>query len=115
MRLSEKEIEYLLDRSARSKRRTTALWSFFLSSLVLLVSNVWFRWLDESYLVLPPLFVATGFSLLCSHYFAIDAEEKLLDLLQRYVRHDPEAVQQLSAWQQAVASGGAGPSTKTGS
>ncbi|MHA7817842.1 MAG: hypothetical protein ACX93N_15300 [Pseudohaliea sp.] len=96
MRLTAREIEYLLDRRARSRRRSQATWSFFLSSLALLVSNLWFRWLDEPYHVIPVLAVVFGASLLCSHYFATNPDEKLLDLLERYVRHDPEAVRQLS-------------------
>jgi len=98
MKLTATEVKMLSRLSARRKRRMWDAWLSFLLAVALNIATYGygvFPSLTES----PFLGMAVGvsFAYLVHVYFAVRPEDKLIELLQRYVNRDPEAVKQLSA------------------
>ena len=97
MNLSAKEVKLLSELSARQKRRMWDAWLSFLMTIALMVATYGYGMLP-ALTEGPFLGMAAGLTLahLIHVYFAVRPEDKLIELLQRYVNNDPEAVAQLS-------------------
>lgn len=97
MKLSAKEVKLISDLSTKRKRRVWGAWVSFLTVVALLVATYgygMFPALGEG----PFLGFAVGaaFVNLVHVYFGVRPEDKLIDLLQRYVNQDPEAIAQIA-------------------
>ncbi len=97
MKLSAKEVKLISDVSKNRKQRKWGAWLGFLTATGLLVATEGFGIFpslrESSILVIA---VVATFAHLIHVYFAVRPEDKLVDLLQRYINRDPEAVARLS-------------------
>lgn len=97
MKLSANEVKLISEVETRCVHRKWGAWISFLTVVALLVAT-------DGYGMLPSLressllYIAAGAALphLIYVYFVVRTEDKLADLLQRYVNRDPEAVAQIS-------------------
>ena len=96
MKLTAKEVKLLSALSKRHKRRKWDAWFSFLSTIALIVATYGYG-MFPSLIEWPFLGMAAGGTsgYLMHVYFAVRPEDKLIELLQRYVNRDPEAVAQL--------------------
>ena len=98
MKLSSKEVELISKWPARLKRRKRDAWSYFVSVTALMVATHgygMFPYFAEGP-VLAVAMTATIFYL-ANVYFAVRPEDKLVELLRRYIDRDPEAIEQIAA------------------
>ena len=97
MKLTTNEMKLLLNLSKRRRRRKWDAWSWFLSTIGLMIATYGYGFFP-SLTEWPILGMAAGLTLanLVHVYFAVRPEDKLVELLQRYVNRDPEAVKQLA-------------------
>ena len=96
MKLTSREIEYLAGIDKRRKRRRIGAWIGLVLLLVLLAIEVRFGLYGGGLATVLAVFIGVVVSTLAHEYFGVSAENKLLDLLQRYVNSDPEAVRQIA-------------------
>ncbi len=97
MKLSRTEINLLLDIQAAQKRRRRDAWTSFFLVIGVLIGTYQFELfpaLQQSELLGAAIGATTAY--LIHVHFAIRPEDKLINLLQRYVNRDPEAVTQLA-------------------
>lgn len=96
MRLSSREVELIKDVPKARRNRKLSAWSGLITSLVILIGVHFFDYQVSTL----GLFIATivGFSIgnLAAEYFRVRPDDKLVDLLLRYVNDDPTAIRQLS-------------------
>lgn len=97
MKLSAKEVKLISGLSDRKRRRKWDAWLTFVSATGLTVATYGYG-LFPSLMEWPILGFATGASVayLVHVYFAVRPEDKLIELLRRYVDRDPEAIAQIS-------------------
>ena len=97
MKLSTRELKILSEIEPRRVRRRRDAWIYLIAAFLLvgITNNVeMFSSLgDESILYVG---IAVAAMYLAHTYFAVRPEDKMLDLLQRYVNQDPEALAQLA-------------------
>ena len=97
MKLSAKEAKLISQLRTRRKHRKWDAWLSFVLAVGLLVAV-------EGYGLLPSLgefpfigmAVGAAVAYLIHVYFAVRPDDKLIDLLQRYVNRDPEAIAQVA-------------------
>lgn len=97
MKLTARELKFLLDVEPRRVRRRRDAWIYFLIALLLVVLM---NKVDMFETLVDPSILGVGLGFagmyLAHTYFAVRPEDKLVELLQRYVNMDPEAVAQLA-------------------
>lgn len=97
MKLSNREIEMISDISkARRHRRIGALLGFA-TALILFVGVQYFDSASESLVAIIAILLGFSAAELPSVYLKVRTEDKLIDLLRRYIDSDPEAIKQLSS------------------
>jgi len=96
MKLTANEVKLLTALSKRHKRRKWDGWFSFLATVALIVATYGYG-MFPSLIEWPFLGIAAGgaATYLMHVYLAVRPEDKLIELLQRYVNRDPEAVAQL--------------------
>jgi hypothetical protein len=97
MKLSARELKFLSEVETRHLRRKRDAWLYLIAVflLIVLTNNVEvFAALDDTSILGAGIAVAVIY--LVKLYFAVRPEDKLVELLQRYVNQDPEAVAQLA-------------------
>lgn len=97
MKLSARELEFLSEVETRRVRRRRDAWIYLIGVILLIIlTNTVevFAALDDVSILSLGIVVAVGY--LAHIYFAVRPEDKLMELLQRYVSKDPEAVAQLA-------------------
>jgi len=98
MRLTAREIELLVDVHDRRRRRKRSAWFGFVFLLgVFAVVNGLdpFPWEFDSSIV--GIALGASAASLIHAYLGVSPDDKLVDLLQRYINHDPEAIKQIAA------------------
>jgi hypothetical protein len=96
MKLSDREIEMISNIPKNRRDRKLGAWLGLATALAAFVAVQYFDFHHES---LGPVFaILLGFSTgeVARAHFRVRPEDKLIDLLQRYVNSDPEAVRQFS-------------------
>ena len=97
MKLSAKVLKFISEIETRRVRRRRDAWTYLVVAFLLVVlSNnveVFSSLANESLLFIG---IAVAAMYLAHTYFAVRPDDKLVDLLQRYVNQDPEAVAQLA-------------------
>lgn len=97
MKLSRTEINLLLDIQAAQKRRRRDAWISFVLVISIFIGTYQFDLLpalQQSELLGAAIGATTAY--LVHVHFAVRPEDKLINLLQRYVNRDPEAVSQFA-------------------
>ena len=97
MKLSARELKFLSEVETRHVRRRRDAWIYLIAVfLLILLSNKVevFAGLADTSILGVGIGVAVAY--LVHVYFAVRPEDKLVELLQRYVNQDPEAVAQLA-------------------
>ena len=96
MKLSEREIALIADiEKSRKQHKTGAL-------VFLLFVPIWWYGMpligmeQDTVALITALLLGFGVAYLANVYFGIRPDDKLIDLLQRYINDDAEAIQQLS-------------------
>jgi hypothetical protein len=96
MKLTARELELVADAPKRRQRRIRNAWVAFAGVIApVIVVNGFdpFPWkFDSSTIGLGVSAVVVN---LIHAYFGVRSDDRLVDLLQRYVNHDPEAIEQL--------------------
>lgn len=99
MKLTRREIELISNIEHSRLRRRRFAWIGLVSALVVLTAASYFDWSSsELYMVIGLLLGSAAWSV-DRAYSAVRIDDKLNDLLLRYVRSDPEALRQLSSGQ----------------
>ena len=96
MNLSNREIEMISDISKARRHRRIGAWLGLATALIVFVGTQYFDFGRESLGPIVGIFLGLAVAELSSAYFGIRSEDKLVDLLQRYINSDPEAIEQLS-------------------
>ena len=97
MKLSARELKFLSEVETRHVRRRRDAWIYLIAVILLIALTTKvevFAALGDTSILGVGIGVAVVY--LIHVYFAVRPEDKLLELLQRYVREDPEAVAQLA-------------------
>lgn len=97
MKLSAKEVKLISKLSTRRKHRKWDAWLSFLSTVGLIVATYGYG-MFPSLMEWPILGIMTGaaFAYLVHVYFGVRPEDKLIELLRRYLDRDPEAIAQIA-------------------
>ena len=96
MRLSEGELEILSQLDSYQKKRRKTAWSTFGVVLISWAVLAYLgRMTDQLFGMITVLFIVTLSNALRAQ-FQLSPEDKLLDLLRRYVNRDAEAIAQMS-------------------
>lgn len=96
MKLSSREIELLADIDKRRSNRRRDAWIWLATAVIFVAAeHMGVPWLEsiDTFLV---AILGVSVAYLVHSYFAVRPEDKLLDLLQRYVDRDPEALLQIA-------------------
>ena len=96
MKLSSREIEFLAGIDKRRKHRKIGAWIGLVLLLALLAIEIRFSPYGDGLPTVLAVFLGVAVSTLAHEYFGVSAENRLLDLLQRYVNSDPEAIRQIA-------------------
>jgi hypothetical protein len=102
MKLSSREVEMISNIPKARRDRKLSAWSGLIIALVALIGvHILDYWVSTLGLFIA---VLVGFSIgkLAAEYFRVRPDDKLIDLLLRYVNDDPEAVAQLSGQADAM-------------
>jgi len=97
MKLSARELKFLAEVETRHVRRRRDAWMYLISVFLLIVLTnkvEVFAALGDTSILSVGITIAVIY--LVHTYFAIRPEDKLVELLQRYVSQDPEAVAQIA-------------------
>jgi hypothetical protein len=96
MKLTNTEIELISEIERSRFRRQRGAWIGLVITLVAWFSVSYFEWLSNSSSIVIGVFLGIAIVNLASAYSSVRADDKLNDVLQRYVNNDPEALRQLS-------------------
>ena len=96
MKLSEREIELISDIAKSRSKRKFGAWAGLITGMFLMTAVVYFDFNLDSIGPVLGIFLGVAVATLAREYFGIRAEDMLIDLLQRYVNDDPDAIQQIS-------------------
>ena len=96
MKLSDREIETISNIPKSRRDRKLGAWFGIAMALAIIVAVQYFDFDHGS--VAPLIGALLGFSAaeVTGAYFRVRPEDRLIDLLQRYVNSDPEALRQIS-------------------
>jgi hypothetical protein len=97
MKLSARELKFYSEVETRFVRRKRDAWLSLAGVILLIVLTenfALFSGLGDVWIFSLVIPVAVGY--LAHVYFAVRPEDKLVELLQRYVNQDPEAVAQIA-------------------
>jgi hypothetical protein len=106
MKLTKREIELIANIEKSRLRRRRGAWTGLVSTLVVWFAASYFDWLSNVSSMVIGLCLGFAIVNLASAYSAVRADDKLNDVLQRYVNDDPEALRQLSSGQEQSISEG---------
>ncbi len=98
MQLTDREIRLLDDVERRRSRRRLHAWIAFVSVLAVNAAD-WitdFGSPEASTILVFSLVMGMGY--LISLYTVVRDEDKLIELLRRYVNNDPDAIRQIAEW-----------------
>jgi hypothetical protein len=96
MKLSAKEIEIFSQIEKNKKWRRINAWINLVSIPVILYIASLLNLVPPFPMALVGTIVGFTVANLANVYFGVRSEDKLIDLLQRYVNRDPEAISQMS-------------------
>lgn len=97
MKLSRREIELIADIPRSRRRRKAGVWLGFVTALLVFLAlpSAGIHW--ESMSAFIGLMLGVSASQLIGTNFGARPEDRLADVLLRYVNDDPEAIEQLAA------------------
>jgi len=96
MRLSDKELKLITEVEKRRSDRKKGAWLNFVVVIILSIATfAGFQVIQEQWILLG-LLTAFAAAYLANVYFAVRPENELIELLQRYVNQDAEAVEQIA-------------------
>ena len=96
MRLSSREVELIKDVPKTRRNRKLSAWSGLITSLVIMIGVYFFDYQVGNFGLLIAMIVGFSVGNLAAEYFRVRPDDKLVDLLLRYVNEDPTAIEQLS-------------------
>lgn len=95
MKLTAREVEMIKDIPRIRTSRVRAAWSGLITAVALLAGVLYFEYQAETLGMLLAVFVGFSIGNLANAYLARHPNDKLVDLLLRYVDEDSEALAQL--------------------
>lgn len=96
MKLSKREIALIADLQKSRRRRKTTAWVFLIFMVIWWFGMPLLGISSETVHLMTGLLLGFGIANLISVYYGVRPDDKLIDLLQRYINDDAEALQQLS-------------------
>ena len=96
MELTSREIDALRRIDQRSSAAKGLGWGLLFSGAVFFVNDTGANWFGRSEVSFSVVFLLTGFFMLCAVYFQTSPNDRLLELLKRYVNNDAEALKQIT-------------------
>ena len=97
MKLTKREIELIADIETSRNRRRRAAWVGLIIVLASSFALSYFNWFAGSSSTLIGVLLGAAIVNLLNAYSTIRVDDKLNDVLQRYVNSDPDAVRQLAS------------------
>ena len=96
MKLTDKELELLTNIESRRRARKLGAWIALIGAVALVLVTAKFGWLPSlTGSGVPAVLLGAAAAHLAWVYSSARPEDRLMELLQRYVNQDPDAVQQL--------------------
>jgi len=96
LKLTDREVEIISSYSTIKKRRKIGAWLGLATAVAFWIGQYYFDRLDALGPVIA-VFLGISAAELASLYFGVRPEDKMVDLLQRYINSDAEAIAQFSS------------------
>jgi len=99
MKLTKREIELISNIENSQLQRRRAAWIGLVSAIVVFIAASYFNSSSSELSLIVGLVLGAAALNFASAYSTLRSDDKLNDVLLRYVRSDPEALRQLSSGQ----------------
>jgi hypothetical protein len=104
MKLTSKEIEAYTTIYERRRYLKYLAWNLLICGCILFANDAGPGWFPRSTVSLSTVFLIVGFFMATSMHFQASPNERLLQLLEKYVNSDAEALSQMTNKSESLAS-----------